>query len=753
MRKKWIAFLSAVMLMTSAVAVSSLDKSATQTVSATETPKTYGLYTSQTLADATGGKVFASTTTSDALIYCMDGDGDGLNQTGRKVACVDHYYAKSTDTAYAYNAANIGETPSGTSVYQTYGYSEVFYQGHSGGNQRGGEWVLADTVDTESYGAISVDIGYKSTNPLNGDVEGETVVYVYGLDKDGEKVVASKKVPFGVNYWTTGIVEFSEEMVSVSRIAVSMLWNTVTNQNVSGSNTYAYLRGFTVHARAEVTDEVLLSANDMDVTFYNGNNMASALTSGKTTRVFHNNTGYSAMGGFTDGINDGAKEYIHGTQRISVGSYMTLQLRDPINVLDYKYLDVELFAYPQGAEGAYLKEEATEFTYTVLKATATDISQGTQYTLTAKEWKVCRINLSDFADADGYVKKIIFYYSGNNSGRADSEESSYTIQFAAHDMLLTNKEIDYSNVKLIRHQKGIDNTESKLSITLNSDIVLKYKLVLDTSVYGSPIATFSFDNEETVIDTFVKESENVYLFTFDKITAQYMGASFDMKITANCKSLNNTRVTVAEKTDYSVKTYLETLLASDAETLGIGEAKFAKMQTLVVDLLNYGAAAQVYTDTDVENLVNEDIETYQNKASAFDDTIESQLYRVSSTDGKISFTAARLWIDSEVNVGFKLQVAADVDIATLSAKVKVGGGEWVDAEITPTLEIKATNISASQFDETIAVEIFVNGESTGAICKYSVNSYIARNKDSADMLAFVKALYCYGKGALAYNND
>ena len=601
------------------------------TASAEETPATYGLYTTDVLATARGGKTFTQVEVSDAVILTSDGVGDGLNQSDRKVASENNndnhiYFNLGTDRAYAYNAGNIGDTPEGTNYYQTYGSSQVFSNAYPGGVQRGGEWLLSESIDTSDYFAVSYDISYVTSAVTAGDLVGDSYIYLYGKDKDGNAVVFNKKVEFGVNYWSTGVIEFSDEMVSVERIAVSILWGTVTQQTASGS--FVYLSDFTVHARNELTEkfgayelwgtsalaaanggkrftlvagdsaqiytsdgtgdglnqenrkvastkndgtgtyfdlystglfvgghsggnqrggewvlskpidtsayesisfdvgyiqtnesgaspeaetgtsylyaygkntegattvinqkvefyggkmttgtialdglktveriavsilwntvtnisgcqvqlnnftvnakaivkkDVSLTANDHALDFYNGN-QAGGLLDGKSMRVFHSNTGYAATFGITGG------NYAYGTQRMNMGSYVTLRFNDPVRASDYKYFDIELQAVPQIADGTWLAETADKFYFSVLKADASTTETDAVYELIRKQWVTCRINLSEFADEDGYVNRLIFCYTGNNAGRGADEQENYSIQFGLHDAVLTNYE-------------------------------------------------------------------------------------------------------------------------------------------------------------------------------------------------------------------------------------------------------------------------------------------------------------------------
>jgi hypothetical protein len=194
-----------------------------------------------------------------------------------------------------------------------------------------------------------------------------------------------------------------------------------------------------------------------------------------------------------------------------------------------------------------------------------------------------------------------------------------------------------------------------------------------------------------------------------------------------------------------VKAYLEELLVMG----GVD----AKTKTLVVDLLNYGAAAQTYANYKTETLANVDLTAEQKAfATTFDETKAQSVLAVQNAE-TVSFTGARLWLDSQVNVGFRIALANDVDKAEVTVKVTVGGVEHGDVTVTENMEIVVNGLSATQFNQTILVKVLIDGVETGATCAYSVNTYVARTYATGNANAdLAKALYCYGASAFARKN-
>ena len=479
-----------------------------------EEAKTYQLYTSGTLAAAAGGKVFTQQTPEEAQILCMDADGDGVtSDPSRKVVSNAGnngvYFSKFTDSAYSFNAGNIGETDSAAMAnYLNYGVSELFLEGFPGGVQRGGEWLLADAVDVAAYGSISYDIKLYYPGQVTGDTDGESVIYALGTDADGARKVVSKKISFGANLWSTGVLEL-DGLQTVTRIAISVLWGSI-DQPINGSQ--IHIARIAVHARPQSSSgEIALNANDMALDFYNGANSIVAFSSSSGARVYHSDGAYAAMGGFD------ASEFIYGTQRISVGKYVVLRLKDPVKVSDYKYLDIELLAYPQVADGAWQAETAGTFYFDAVRADAVAAGQDTRFELKKQTWTTCRIDLADFADENGYAQTIALVYGGNDSGRDPSEEANYSIQFGIHNASLNNKEICTVTVK-----HGISEREDTVFTLFGGETLGEDALAFTEAGYRlAGIYTDEAYQTEFAADTPINANTTLYAKWIAQYTVSY----------------------------------------------------------------------------------------------------------------------------------------------------------------------------------------------------------------------------------------
>ena len=475
--------------------------------------QTYGLYVKDELVTARGGKKMTAVSANDAVIKCGDGNGGGVTtDANRKVVSnggsTGAYFSVASDTAYAFNAGIIGETPAGTTQYRTYGHSEIYFENYPGGVQRGGEWVLAEPVDTAEYSAFSLEIACGSNSAPAGDVNGDAFIYAMGKDAAGNDKIVNGKISFGVGYWSTGVFEWGELLASVDRIAVSVLWGSIDKQD---GPTPIRLAGFTVHARAAEAEEVPLLADDMALSFYNGSEM-TGLLGGKGLPVYHSNTGYAANFGVTGGA------YCYGTHRTPVGNFITLLFKDPVKAADYAYLNLDLQVKAQVADGDWLAEDAQKFYINVLPRNATDTENAAELLLPRSAWATCQIALADLADADGYVSGLVLYYAGNDADRPPQEQARYSVNLGVLNGKLTNKERGYENPETVAYyieKPLIGQTDVTMRLKMSETFL--YDAVADEALIDGIAVNGERPSSVTVAggDRYIEVVADKALFAFD----------------------------------------------------------------------------------------------------------------------------------------------------------------------------------------------------------------------------------------------
>lgn len=189
-----------------------------------------------------------------------------------------------------------------------------------------------------------------------------------------------------------------------------------------------------------------------------------------------------------------------------------------------------------------------------------------------------------------------------------------------------------------------------------------------------------------------------YKFIFEGIAPQCMGDEIDIELIFNGE-------TVAAENGYSIRKYCDAALAKSANELGLSNAKFAYLKTLIADLLEYGAAAQVYVNYKTDALVNDGI----TGATQFKEISENEIHKSLVTNNAVegvAFVSAYLYFDNVNTLCFNFTAPASENVKVLingvEAKVEATGA-------ANTYVASGDAIYASQFDEVYTVELYYGG--------------------------------------------
>jgi len=207
-------------------------------------------------------------------------------------------------------------------------------------------------------------------------------------------------------------------------------------------------------------------------------------------------------------------------------------------------------------------------------------------------------------------------------------------------------------------------------------------------------------------------SDTTYRFVFEGIAPQCIGDEIDIELIFNGE-------TVAAENDYSIRKYCDSALAKSADELGISEAKLAYLKTLIADLLEYGAAAQVYLGYKTDALVNEGI----TGATQFKEISASEINKSLVTNNTIegvAFVSAYLYFDNVNTLCFNFTAPASENV-----KVLINGTEteFKAAGAANTYIVSTDAIYASQFDEVYTVQLYY-GDTLVQTLTYDTSAYI-----------------------------
>ena len=259
---------------------------------------------------------------------------------------------------------------------------------------------------------------------------------------------------------------------------------------------------------------------------------------------------------------------------------------------------------------------------------------------------------------------------------------------------------------------------STVSVSVAEDLKMNFYVTADESLAGDIALKVTMNGVETALNGVYADGR--FCFTFAGIAPQCMVDDIVATLT-----LNGTEV--ATRTT-SVLAYLETLLDTYDGN--------AKMTQLIYDMMAYGAAAQVYKNYKLDNLVNAGCEEFASNATPNTEKV------VTESTSDIKFAGATVLFDSVNKIAIKLS-------ATEGVVLKVDGAAM---ELSDDGFYYTDGISALDFDENYVFTIEVEGEVVQTLT-YSVNAYATamQNSKNENMKALATALYNFGASAEAAN--
>lgn len=297
------------------------------------------------------------------------------------------------------------------------------------------------------------------------------------------------------------------------------------------------------------------------------------------------------------------------------------------------------------------------------------------------------------------------------------------------------------------------------SVVITSDLSMQFAIQVPTGATGVK-ATVSFldDVREVALSkgAVAGDKEN-YQFTYNGVSAQHMADQMTVRVEYDLNSIGY----YAEEIT-SVKEYCEKVATFDEYDLAMPTESYENLIRLVTDMLNYGAAAQIYTEYDVENLANANVEQMLKdtdvKASEFTGLDETD-FAISGEKGTdVIWKNPSVVYGNTVSMAFNFKLADGLNVGDFTLKATKG-------DKTTTLPIVATetegvysaqykNVYATDFDTPITAQVYKNDVPTGYAVTYSIKSFAYNQQHNATTLAdLAKATYLYGQSAVAFNGS
>ncbi len=311
------------------------------------------------------------------------------------------------------------------------------------------------------------------------------------------------------------------------------------------------------------------------------------------------------------------------------------------------------------------------------------------------------------------------------------------------------------------------------SLTLESDIAMNFYardtvlegcenpyVVFTKAIYSSNGNITGYETEK--VSSFVRKADYsgvlCHCFRFDGVKAYEMGS----QVTATLYAYKDGVLYKGAVVDYSVFKYASNMLKKTSDDA---------LKTLLVDALNYGAAAQTYFEYNQENLVNEDLTEEQAAlATAQNPAVTSCTELIKNEGATVSFKAVSLVLKDKVTFNYYLNLANyNGDIEDLELRISytnaygeedtavIDGSDFAYRRYTDGNYYYVANFSelyAFQMREICSAEVYSKTTDTviSSTVLYSIESYVA-SKTNSDQNALVQLLWDmmkYGDAAENY---
>lgn len=288
-----------------------------------------------------------------------------------------------------------------------------------------------------------------------------------------------------------------------------------------------------------------------------------------------------------------------------------------------------------------------------------------------------------------------------------------------------------------------------VSLSLESSITMNFK-VLKSAVadFENPYVVFNCEGDELTVTDYTEQGD-YYVFSYPGISPQLMNDNVKAVLHATHNGIDYTSPEKA----MSVRTYAYTMLER------YNTDSYAELRTLLVDLLNYGAASQKYVGYQTDKLVNADLTDEQ---KSWETNTTPTFENIRNYDYKTIANPTSKWVGSGLVLNNSVMVRAKFsadNIENKSVKITCGKGTFTYAKDDFVQDqdgnyyVYCNEIFANEMSEEILLTVYDNGVQCSNTMRFSIESYaklVHDNYNGAALDELTTAMMRYGNSAKAY---
>ena len=298
-------------------------------------------------------------------------------------------------------------------------------------------------------------------------------------------------------------------------------------------------------------------------------------------------------------------------------------------------------------------------------------------------------------------------------------------------------------------------------MTLFDTIAIDFKLEKTEidGVYHDPYLTVTQNGTSSKLTSYTVSNDGTYYVFSYRVAPHTLGDA--VTVVPHAINSKGTDVT-GESISYSVAEYCYNMLGKDAYQ----SSQYATFRRLLVDILRYGDAAQLYTGYKTNALASAKLTSAQ-RAMGTDVTVpmvynsvkDKEFATVSASDSLASIEKVALLLEAAVNVQFKFSAQ---NLSGLSVVITEDAkGSNVLGRYTPSEDqiddnnlyyVTFGELNAGQMRKTIYATVIKGSKKVSNTYRYSIESYVASKKGTSGekLDNLLDAMMRYGDSASDY---
>ena len=290
---------------------------------------------------------------------------------------------------------------------------------------------------------------------------------------------------------------------------------------------------------------------------------------------------------------------------------------------------------------------------------------------------------------------------------------------------------------------------SSISLSLEQTLTMNFKVKASEFVsepapgfYSDPFIEVTFGGKTVTLDKYTV-SGDFLVFSFNGISPEKMTDT----VSAVLKAYKGETVCANTAIETSVEAYCLNLLADEGSS--------DELKTLLVELLQYGALTQVYTEYNLDALADANIDDYlEFDLGQYEDISPVKFFHPMTETPEVTYLNAGLRLED--SIALRIMINAE-NIEGLTVCCYYNDQSVVSEDFVHVsgnrYYVYLPGIYAQDMRETITVEIRREGDPVADQFIYSVADYIyvmLEDTDDQDLYDLLEGLMQYGDAAAAY---